>query len=100
MNKVTSLLVAAAAIVSIIPANAADYTKVDAKEGTVYKAVAIKMVNSLLMETVDKKDEAAYYLTSGKYNELEDVDSGSYYWTYGTKYINVEDGNYLLIYNW
>ena len=42
MNKVTSLLVAAAAIVSIVPANAADYTKIDSQEGTVYNAVAYK----------------------------------------------------------
>lgn len=42
MTKATSLLVAAAAIISIVPAHAADYTKIDSQEGTIYDAVAYK----------------------------------------------------------
>ena len=45
MNKATSLLLAAAAVASIVPqagVMAADYTKVESKEGTVYGAVAYK----------------------------------------------------------
>ena len=38
ITKVTSLLVIAASIVSMVPAMAADYKKVTAEEGTVYGA--------------------------------------------------------------
>ena len=96
MNKATSLLIAAAAIVSIIPANAADYTKVDSQEGTVYSAVAYKDGKFFIDGEVDKKDEAAYYLANGKYNAISGIDTGSSIATYGTKYINVEDGDAFL----
>jgi nitrite reductase/ring-hydroxylating ferredoxin subunit len=96
MNKVTSLLVAAAAIVSIVPASAADYKKIDSQEGTVYSAVAYKDGKFFIDGEVNDKDEAAYYLANGKYNAIADVDTGSSITTYGTKYINVEDGDSFL----
>jgi hypothetical protein len=90
-NKITSLLVAAAAVVSIVPASAADVKKVDSQDGVVYSAVAYKGAD-LVDGTVNDND-AAYYLKDGKYTQLADVDSGSDYTVYGEKYVQVDDGS-------
>ncbi|HBJ2621734.1 N-acetylmuramoyl-L-alanine amidase family protein [Clostridium botulinum] len=98
-NKMTALLVAAAAVVSLVPAtgvNAADYKRINSEEGKVYHAVAFKDGQFYLDGEVNDKDEAAYYLAGGKYNELKDVDSNSEISTYGEKYVNVEDGDYFV----
>ncbi|WP_252224075.1 N-acetylmuramoyl-L-alanine amidase family protein [Clostridium sp. ZBS2] len=97
-NKATALLVAAAAVVSLVPAtgvNAADYKRIESKDGTVYNAVAYKDGNFYIDGELEDKDEAAYYLSAGKYTELEDVDSNSDVETYGEKY-TVVDGNYFV----
>ena len=101
MNKITSLLVAAAAIVSIAPAtgvNAADYNKIDSKEGTIYEAVAYKDGKFYVDgNTKDGDTEAAYYLSGDKYTELENVDSGANVTgTFGDKYLNVDSGDYYV----
>ena len=96
MTKATSLLVAAAAIISIVPAHAADYTKIDSEEGTVYNAVAYKDGKFYIDGEVNDKDEAAYYLADGKYNNLSDIDSGSDVTNYGSKYLDVQDGDYFV----
>jgi len=96
MSKATSLLVAAAAIISIIPANAADYKKIDSQEGTVYNAVAYKDGKFYIDGEVNNQDDAAYYLANGKYNNLSDVDSGSSVEAYGSKYLDVQDGDYFV----
>jgi len=96
MNKATSLLVAAAAIISIVPANAADYKKIDSQEGTVYNAVAYKDGKFYIDGEVNNKDDAAYYLANGKYNNLSDVNSGSSAEAYGSKYLNIQDGDYFV----
>lgn len=96
MSKATSLLVAAAAIVSIIPANAADYTRISSQEGTIYSAVAYKDGKFYLNGEVEGQDEAAYYLADGDYTDLSDIDSGSSAEGYGSKYANIENGDYFL----
>ncbi len=101
MNKITSLLVAAAAIASIVPAtgvNAADYQKIDSQEGTIYEAVAYKDGQFYVDgNTKDGNTDAAYYLNGGTYSQLDNVDSGSTITgTYSDKYVNVEDGNYYV----
>lgn len=96
MSKATSLLVAAAAIISIVPANAADYKKIDSQEGTVYNAVAYKDGKFYIDGEVNNQNDAAYYLANGKYNAISGIDTGSSIATYGTKYINVEDGDAFL----
>lgn len=96
MSKTTSLLVAAAAIISIIPVSAADYKKIDVQEGTVYSAVAYKDGKFYIDGEVNDKDEASYYLANGKYNNLSNIDSGSSIENYGSKYINVENGDYFV----
>jgi len=90
-NKITSLLVAAAAIVSIVPASAADVKKVDSQDGVVYNAVAYKGADLVDGEVND--NDGAYYLKDGKYTELADVDSGSDYTVYGEKYVKIDDGS-------
>lgn len=99
-NKITSLLVATSAIVSIIPAtgvNAASYEKIDSQEGTIYKAVAYKDGTFYIDgDTEDVSEEGAYYLNGGDYNELDNVDSGSNISIYGSKYLNVDSGSYYV----
>ncbi|AWK49995.1 cell wall-binding protein [Clostridium beijerinckii] len=96
MSKATSLLVAAAAIISIIPANAADYKKINSEDGTVYNAIAYKNGNFYIDGEIDDKDDASYYLANGKYTNLDDIDSGASAAGYGSKYVNVEEGDYFL----
>ncbi|HBJ1651432.1 TPA: N-acetylmuramoyl-L-alanine amidase family protein [Clostridium botulinum] len=98
-NKMTALLVAAAAVVSLVPAtgvNAADVKRISSEDGKVYNAVAYKDGHFYLDGEVNDKDEAAYYLADGKYNELEKIDSNSAAKSYGEKYVNIEDGDYFV----
>lgn len=76
MTRITSLLVCAASIVSIIPAFAADVKKYDADEGTVYSAKA-KGAGIYIDGEINDKDEAQYFITpDGKYNEIDGIDAG------------------------
>ena len=95
-NKITSLLVTAAAVMSLVPAYAADVKKVDSQDGTVYNAVAYKDGKFYIDGEVNDKDEAAYYVADGKYNNLSDVDAGADVTTYGTKYVDVQGGDYFV----
>ncbi|WP_252234581.1 N-acetylmuramoyl-L-alanine amidase family protein [Clostridium sp. ZS1] len=98
-NKMTALLVAAAAVVSLVPAtgvNAADVKRISSEDGTVYKAVAYKDGNFYIDGELEDKDEAAYYLSNGKYSDLESVDSNSEVSIYGDKYVNIENGDYFV----
>lgn len=94
-NKITSLLVAAASIMSLVPAYASDVKKIDSEDGVIYGAVAYKDGAALIDGEIDDND-GAYYYSDGKYTELDDVDSGSDYEAYGTKYANVDDGDYFV----
>lgn len=100
MNKVTSLLVAAAAVASIVPAtavSAADYKKTETKEGTIYSAVAYKDGKVYVDGNVkDGENDGAYYLSAGKYNDLSDIDSGATTEMFGDKYLNVDNGDYYM----
>ncbi len=97
-NKMTALLVAAAAVVSLVPAtgvNAADVKRISSEDGKVYHAVAYKDGHFYVDGEVNDKDEAAYYLADGKYSELKDIDSNSEISVYGEKYVNI-DGDYFV----
>ncbi len=75
-TKVTSLLVCAASIISIVPAMAADVKKVDSQEGTVYSAKA-KGAGIYIDGEINGKDEAHYFMSpDGKYNSIDGVDDG------------------------
>jgi hypothetical protein len=95
-NKITSLLVTAAAVMSLVPAYAADVKKVDSQDGKVYNAVAYKDGKSYVDGELNNKDEATYYVADGKYNNLSDVDAGADITAYGTKYVEVQGGDYFL----
>jgi hypothetical protein len=95
-NKITSLLVTAAAVMSLVPAYAADVKKVDSQDGTVYNAVAYKNGTAYIDGAINDKDDATYYVASGKYNSLSDIDSGADVAAYGTKYVDAQDGDYFL----
>ncbi|WP_252229343.1 N-acetylmuramoyl-L-alanine amidase family protein [Clostridium sp. ZBS15] len=98
-NKATALLLAAAAVVSLVPAtgvSAADYKRVEAKDGTVYNAVAYKDGKMYIDGDLEDKDEAVYFLNDGKYTELEDIDVDSDATIYGDKYANVNEGEYFV----
>ncbi|GAA0077135.1 hypothetical protein UT300005_15130 [Clostridium sp. CTA-5] len=99
-NKMTALLVAAAAVVSLVPAtgvNAADYKRIESKEGKVYNAIAYKDGKFYIDgDAQDKDDEDAYYLKDGKYSKLENVDTGDSAEAYGAKYVNISEGDYFV----
>ena len=97
-TKITSLLVAAASVATMVPAMAAD--KIADKDGTIYKAVAYKdgkfYVDGDGIESANDSD-GVYYLDGGKYDEVDsDVDSGDTAYAYGEKYVEIEDGDYYL----
>ncbi|MDR5588489.1 N-acetylmuramoyl-L-alanine amidase family protein, partial [Clostridium aquiflavi] len=99
-NKATALLVAAAAVVSLVPAtgvNAADYKRIESKDGTVYSAQAYKDGSFVIDGNVKDGDtDAVYFLNEGKYTELEDVDTGSDFGIYGEKYATVDTDAYFI----
>jgi hypothetical protein len=97
-NKATSLLIAAASVASVIPTGvmAADYTRVETQEGTIYNAVAYDGKFVIDGNIVDEDTDAVYYLSDGKYTELDDVDSGDVIEYYGDKYLDIEGGDYYL----
>ncbi len=100
-NKATALLVAAAAVISLVPAtgvNAADYKRIESKDGTVYNAVAYKNGSFVIDGNVKDEDtDAVYFLNEGKYTELEDIDTGADFdGTYGEKYLSVDGGDYYV----
>ncbi|MBC2455734.1 N-acetylmuramoyl-L-alanine amidase family protein [Clostridium beijerinckii] len=94
-NKITSLLVAAASVMALVPAYAADVKKVDSEDGTVYNAVAYKD-GKYFVDGEINDDEEAYYVADGKFNKLEDVDSGDEAVLFGEKYLDVSDGDYTV----
>ncbi|NOW06529.1 N-acetylmuramoyl-L-alanine amidase family protein [Clostridium beijerinckii] len=94
-NKITSLLVAAASVMALVPAYAADVKKIDSEDGTVYNAVAYKD-GKFFVDGEINDDEEAYYVADGKFNKLEDVDSGDDAVLFGEKYLDVSDGDYTV----
>lgn len=76
MTKVTSLLVCAASIMSIVPAMAAEVKTIETQEGTIYGA-ASKGKNIYIDAEINGKNEAQYYISEdGKYHELSGVETG------------------------
>ena len=94
-TKITSLLVAAASMVSMVPAMAADVKKIDSEDGKVYKAFAYKDGAAYIDGDIDDKEQVSLY-KDGKFNAIEDVDSDSDAQLYGEKYVNVDDGSYYV----
>lgn len=97
-KKATSLLIAAASVVSMMPVSAlgADYTKVNDEKGTINNAVAYKDGKFYIDGEPKSKEESVYYLENGKYTEIKKVDTGDEVEIYGTKYLDIENGEYYL----
>ncbi|EHJ02110.1 cell wall binding repeat-containing protein [Clostridium sp. DL-VIII] len=97
-NKIISLLVIAAAMVSVMQTSvkAASSNELQSKKGEIYNAIAYKDGKFYIGGEPYKKDEAAYYLNDGKYSELDDIDSDDKAEIYGSKYVKVEDGDYYV----
>ena len=98
-TKITSLLVAAASVATMVPAMAAD--KIADKDGTIYRAVSYKDGKLYIdgKDIQDAKDEdGVFYLDNGKSTEVDsDIDSGDEITAiYGEKYLEIEDGDYYL----
>ncbi len=97
-NKITSLLVIVAAMVSVLPsgAKAAASDELQSKKGEIYNAIAYKDGEFYISGQPYKKDEAAYYLSNGKYSELDDIDYDDKAEIYGSKYVKADDGDYYV----
>ena len=92
MSKVTSLLVAAAAVVSLIPATGVSAAeRLATKEGTIESAIAFD--GKYIFDGYKTSDDETgiYYNDGSKDKLLEDVDS--VVGVYGTKYAVVNDGS-------
>ena len=76
ITKITSLLVCAASVISIMPVMAADVKSYDAQEGDIYYAKA-KGSGIYIDGEINGNDEDVYFMTpDGKYNSLDGVDTG------------------------
>ena len=90
-NKVTALLVAAASIMSVVPAMAA--TKLGTKDGTIEKAVAYKNGSYLYQGYRTDDDDTGLYYNSGDKDKR--LDSADAFGTgkYDDKYVTALDGS-------
>jgi len=100
-NKIAALLVAAASVVSLIPAigvKADDVIKIETKEGTIYNAYACKNGKAYIDGEINGNEDATYYISDGEYKGLDDIESGDEISKYEGKseYLNIDDGEYYL----
>jgi len=97
-NKITALLVAAASIMSVVPAMAA--TKLGTKDGTIENAVAFKDGKYLYQGyRTDDNDSGLYYNSGDKDKKLDDAtEINTTYGKYDDKYVAALDGsdNYIV----
>lgn len=97
INKTISLLAAVAAVASIMPVSANAATKeIKSQEGDLYNAIAYKDGEFYIGGQPNKKDEGAYFFSDAKYTELDNIDSEDKVEVYGTKYAEVNEGEYFL----
>lgn len=95
-KKVTSLLIVAASVISIVPTSAfaVSYTKLNDVDGTIYNAVAYKDGKFYIDGEPKDKDESVYYLNNGSYTEIKKIDNEDDVNIYGSKYIDIDNGEY------
>jgi hypothetical protein len=93
-NKITALLVAAASVMSIVPAMAADSTRLGTKDGTITSAVAYKDGKYAFRGyKTDNDNEAVYYNDGNKDKSLDDVVDADVMGTFDSKYAFANDGS-------
>ena len=99
-NKITSLLVAAAAVISLVPTSvsAAEVKKIESKDGTIYNAASFSNGSYYIDgEINDDGNSAVYYVSpDGKYNELNDITSGADAYNFAAKYAFIDNGDYAV----
>jgi hypothetical protein len=95
-NKITALLVAAAAVVSIVPATAVNAAeRLGTKEGTIEKAYAFKDGKYIYEGYRTDDDDNAVYYNAGKDKELEELEDCNFETEskkYEDKYLSVNEG--------
>lgn len=95
-NKITALLAAATAIASVMPTGVLAADELKSEKGEIYTAVAYKDGKFYIGGKPSSKDSAAYYLADGNYNKLKDIDTEDKAEEYGTKYVEIKDGDYYV----
>lgn len=100
MNKVTAMLVAAAAIVSVVPATAVSAaTKLGTKDGVIENAVAFNGTYLFEGYKNDDSNSSVYFNNGSSDKEVEDNEDYTFgnFVKFGNKYLVAEDGDdYLL----
>lgn len=99
ITKVTSLLVIAASIVSMVPAMATEAKKIEAQEGTIYSALAYYTDAGLYFidAELNGENEAVYSVKGGKYTKLENIEPGDKITDFvDDKYLEMDDGDYYV----
>lgn len=95
-NRITALMLSAAAIVSVMPAKAYASDKIKNIKGEIYTAVAYKDGKNYIAGKPKSKDDAAYYFDGSSYKKLNNIDSDDSVSVFGTKYVCVKDGDYFV----
>ena len=94
VNKITALLVAAASVMSVIPAMATDSTRLGTKDGTITNAIAYKDGKYVYRGyRTDDDNESIYYNAGDKDKELDDVQDADLMGAFDDKYAFANDGN-------
>jgi len=99
-NKITSLLVAAATVVTLVPTSvsAAEVKKIESKDGTIYNAASFSNGSYYIDGKINNDGNSAVYYVSpdGKYNELNDITSGADAYNFAAKYAFIDNGDYAV----
>ena len=93
-NRMTALMLATAAIASVMPAKEYASDKIKNIKGEIYTAVAYKDGKNYIAGKPKSKDDAAYYFDGSSYKKLNNIDSDDSVSVFGTKYVCVKDGDY------
>ena len=98
MNKVTSLVVAAAAVASLVPVNSVSAaTKLETLEGTLENVQAFDGGKYIFDGYKNEdQDSAMYYFNGSKDVEIEDVDGSDEQTKYGKEFINFDNSDETL----
>ena len=100
MTKATSMLVAAAAVVSLIPVTGVSAAeKLETKEGTINQAIVFDGGKYLYDGYKTSDDETGIYYNAGSDKALTDIEDADKIEAYGTKYAKVteNDGDEYLV---
>ncbi len=93
-NKITALLVAATSIMTLVPAMAADSSRLETKDGTIENAIAFQDGKYVYQGyKSDDDDDSMYYNDGTKDKELDDLDDADLNSSYMDKYAFANDGS-------